>query len=123
MPSKRWSFERLERAARRALEDRAHIRGKALPVGYDADVEGAGSGGPLIVRHDLHKTGLIDTAVHEMLHDVLEDILTPLFDDDTEETIIAALEARLCAKIKNSRRRLEWWRDATNGRTVLRPRS
>lgn len=94
-----------------------------MPVGYDADVEGAGSGGPLRVRHDLHKTGLIDTAVHEMLHDVLGEALSPLFDDEAEETIIAALEARLCARIKNSRRRLEWWRSATSDRTILRPRT
>lgn len=125
MPAKAkpWTVERLERACRAALANRTRIRGEALPVGYDADVQGAGSGGPLSVRHDLHKTGLIDTAVHETLHDVLGDTLSPVFDDDVEESIIAVLEARLCSRIKNSRRRLDWWRAATNDKTILRPRT
>jgi hypothetical protein len=110
-----WTLESLERACRKAVQQRASIRLAALPVGYDADVEGAGSSGKLRMRHDPHKGGLIETAVHEAIHDVLADVAEQ-FDDSLEEIIVTAVEAALVSRIMNSKRRLAWWRKATSGR-------
>lgn len=120
MPAKPWTLESLERACRKAVTQRASIKLASLPVGYDADVEGAGSGGKLRMRHDPHKGGIIETAVHEAVHDVLADLMR-FFDEGLEEAIVTAVEVDLIRRIMNSKRRLAWWRRATNG-TLRRPR-
>ena len=116
-----WTLDSLERGCRKAVAQRSSIKIAALPVGYDADVEGAGSGGRLRMRHDLHKGGLIETAVHEAVHDVLSDVLT-CFDEALEEAVVTALEADLVRRIMNSKRRLAWWRKATSRRLKKRSR-
>ena len=105
-----WTLERLERACRKALVERARLREVPLTHTFQADVTWVGNE-KMRVRVDKHTCALIDGAVHEMLHDVLETDLAP-FATDAEEVLISGMEAALSLRIKNSRRRLAWWRSA-----------
>lgn len=115
MGAPRWNIESLERALRRELLSRTSVRLKALAMDRTAEVEWTANG-RIHVGVDHHEDGLRPNTIHELLHVVLEPEMAP-FDEKLEEAIISGLEDCVNQRIRKSRRRVRWWRQAVDGQT------
>lgn len=113
---RRWTATALERACRDALLQRSSVRLGRLPINRLAEVTWERPDGHAKLVVDNHGVGIRTAVVHELLHLVLADWLDAL-DDDLEEAVVNALEARLDAQIKLSRRRVAWWRKSVQKQT------
>jgi len=113
MSDRRWTFDSIEAACRRALIDRATLRVTRLPMTHSAECSWAEPAGRANIRVDAHEVGVRTGTIHELLHVVLSEALSG-FDDYLSEEIICALEVRLNMRISLSKRRVEWWRRAIN---------
>lgn len=114
-----WTLDSLERACRKVLMERSSLRLKALPISRSADCEWVEPDGHAKMRVDPHEVGLRTGTVHELLHVALNETLAA-FDEHLAEEVVCAFEARLNARISNSKRRVAWWRRAINGKLPRR---
>lgn len=105
---RRWTAELLERACRDALLERARIRFRKLNNSL-AEAEWTSGHRAAQVQVDDHKIGRRAGTIHELLHLVLDDVLTD-FDEGLQEVIILAFEDHLDEIIAKSKRRDAWWR-------------
>ena len=103
-----WTSERLERALRKALIDRASLKVRELPILTSADVSWT-SETKAKMRVDNHEVALRAGVLHELIHFVLDDQLRA-FDEQLQEPVVEALEAAMDMRIAMSKSRRHWWR-------------
>lgn len=103
-----WTPDSLERALRKALLSRTSLKVRRI-ANASADVHWSESGGKAQVRVDNHDVGLRPGVLHELMHVVLDESLSP-FGDELQESAIEAWERLLDVRISKSKARLAWWR-------------
>jgi hypothetical protein len=106
----KWSLERLEKACRKVLKSRTKLSLAKLPDPTMATATWEGDG-PATVKVDAHSVAILNGVLHELLHVVLDEVLT-VFDQELEEEVIEAFEEALCVYVRKSRSRGLWWRKA-----------
>lgn len=122
---RQWTLVRLERACRKALMERGHLKFRAL-TNASASVEWTDDG-PIRASVDPLTVSHIGGVVHELVHPILakemacfadywKNPLTGLVEEDLGELAMNAWEEALLRYISTHKRRKEWWRKAINGK-------
>jgi len=107
------TYQGLEERLRKALLDPAtRLKLHVLNAETLAWVEYEGR--KVEVALDPMRGGLIECVVHELLHAVMRTELARW--GEFEECIVLAVERELVHQINSSRRRVQWWRKAIDGK-------